>query len=64
MGDIIVNHISAQSKEFLDVEENGSKSAYYDLFLTNDKVFPSGATDQEIKVIYRPRPNLPFTEKK
>lgn len=63
MGDIIVNHVSAQSAEFLDVEEKGSASEYFDLFLTKEKVFSQGATDEEIKTIYRPRPNLPFTKK-
>ena len=64
MGDLIVNHVSAQSKEFLDVEKKGSSSAYFDLFLTKDKVFPEGVSEEAIKSIYRPRPNLPFTEKK
>ncbi len=63
MGDIIVNHVSAQSAEFLDVEEKGSESDFFDLFLTKEKVFPKGANDKAIKAIYRPRPNLPFTEK-
>lgn len=62
MGDIIVNHVSDKSKEFADVKEKGSKSEFYDLFLTKEKVFPNGASDGEIKKIYRPRPNLPFTQ--
>lgn len=64
MGDIIVNHISARSKEFMDVEAKGSNSKFFDLFLTKEKVFPKGASDADIEVIYRPRPNLPFTKKK
>lgn len=62
MADLIVNHISAESKEFEDVKLNGKKSAYYDLFLTKPKVFPNGNAEGDIKKIYRPRPNLPFTE--
>lgn len=64
MGDIIVNHVSALSKEFLDVEAKGSNSKFFDLFLTKEKVFPNGASETAIKSIYRPRPSLPFTEKK
>lgn len=64
MGDIIVNHISAQSKEFLDVEANGSDSEFFNLFLTKEKVFPNGVSEAAIKLIYRPRPDLPFTRKK
>lgn len=62
--DLIVNHISDQSTEFLDVNENGKDSQYFDLFLTKDKVFLNGATAQEISKIYRPRPNSPFTLRK
>ncbi len=64
MGDIIVNHISAQSKEFKDVELNGSKSSFYDLFLTKERIFPKGASEADIQKIYRPRPSSPFTPKK
>ena len=62
MADIIVNHISAQSPQFLDYLEKGEESIYSDLFLTAEKVFPKGASDQEIKTIYRPRPGSPFIE--
>ncbi len=63
MGDIIVNHISAESKEFLDVMEKGRESEYYELFLTEQNVFPDGASEEALGKIYRPRPGLPFTEK-
>lgn len=61
MADLIVNHISAESKEFEDVKLNGKESIYYDLFLTKEKVFPNGNSEADIKKIYRPRPNQPFT---
>lgn len=61
MADLIVNHISSESREFADVRSHGSQSEYFDLFLTKDKVFQEGVTDYEISKIYRPRPNLPFT---
>ncbi|MEN8827893.1 MAG: sucrose phosphorylase [Flavobacteriales bacterium] len=62
--DLIVNHISDKSKEFKSVQEFGSKSPYFDLFLTKNKVFPNGTTDQEIQKIFRPRPTSPFTLRK
>ena len=31
------------------------------MFLTYDRVFPSGAHEQDLLRIYRPRPGLPFT---
>jgi len=61
MADVIVNHVSAQSPQFLDYLEHGEKSSYSDLFLTLDKVFPEGASEKELLTVYRPRPGLPFT---
>ncbi|MBT8271305.1 MAG: sucrose phosphorylase, partial [Bacteroidia bacterium] len=61
MADLIVNHVSAQSSQFQDYLQKGDASAYADLFLSFDSVFPEGATESEILSIYRPRPNLPFT---
>ncbi len=61
MADLIVNHMSAQSLQFQDYLEKGNDSSYADLFLSYDTVFPNGATEQDILTIYRPRPNLPFT---
>lgn len=59
--DVIVNHMSSQSQEFLDFQADGDRSQYADMFLTFDKVFPHGATSRELTSIYRPRPGLPFT---
>lgn len=61
MADVIVNHMSAQSPQFLDYLEKGEESLYSDLFLTLDKVFPKGLGDKELLAIYRPRPGSPFT---
>lgn len=61
MADLIVNHMSAQSAQFQDYLAKGQSSQYADLFLSYDTVFPNGATEQDILSIYRPRPNLPFT---
>jgi sucrose phosphorylase len=60
--DLIVNHVSRDSAQFRDFAEKGSASAYADMFLTLERVFPDGATDAELAAIYRPRPSLPFTE--
>ena len=62
MADLIVNHMSAQSAEFKDVLAKGKESAYWDLFLTRDSVFPDGMSAEEQQKIYRPRPGSCFTE--
>jgi len=62
--DLIVNHISSESKEFLDVFEKGKQSKYFDLFLTKEKVFGQNGSAADIQKIYRPRPSSPFTTKK
>jgi sucrose phosphorylase len=61
MADVIVNHISSGSPQFLDFSAKGTRSAYAGMFLTFDGVFPNGATEQDLLAIYRPRPGLPFT---
>jgi sucrose phosphorylase len=61
MADLIVNHISCHSPQFLDCSAKGSGSDYDGLFLTLDRVFPQGVSEQELLAIYRPRPSLPFT---
>jgi sucrose phosphorylase len=61
MADLIVNHISSASPQFLDYFEKGDASSYRDLFLTMDDIFPNGATEAELLSIYRPRPGLPFS---
>ena len=62
MADLIVNHVSAQSPQFLDYSEKGEASAYNGLFLTMGSIFPDGATEEDLRTIYRPRPGLPFTK--
>jgi sucrose phosphorylase len=61
MADVIVNHMSSESPQFLDYSQHGAKSRYDGLFLTMDAVFPQGASEEDMKRIYRPRPGLPFT---
>ncbi len=62
MSDLIVNHVSADSVAFQDFLAKGDSSEYASLFLTADTVFAQGASEAEIKRIYRPRPGSPFTE--
>lgn len=61
MADVIVNHMSSESPQFLDYSEKGEASAYAGLFLTLDAVFPAGAGERELLSVYRPRPGLPLT---
>ncbi len=60
MGDVIVNHMSADSPQFRDWRARGAASPYDGLFLTFDAVFPQGASEAELMALYRPRPGLPF----
>lgn len=62
--DLIINHVSDQSREFQDVLEKGSSSEYFELFLTKDKVFGGLANEEDVNKIYRPRPNRPFSLRK
>lgn len=61
VADLIVNHVSSDSPQFQNFSEQGKDSIYNGLFLTYDRVFPNGATEEELLTIYRPRPGLPFT---
>jgi sucrose phosphorylase len=62
MADLIVNHVSSQSSPFQDFIEHGEGSAYAEMFLTYNRVFPEGADESNLLQIYRPRPGLPFTK--
>jgi sucrose phosphorylase len=62
MADMIVNHMSAQSPQFLDVLERGEASPYWPLFLTRDKVFGPEPEQAQLDAIYRPRPTPAFTD--
>ncbi len=61
VADLIVNHASSGSPQFVDFSTNGARSAYAGMFLTYDRVFPQGATEADLLAVYRPRPSLPFT---
>ena len=59
--DLIVNHVSSSSPQFIDYSKNGETSEYAGMFLTIDRIFPDGATESDILSIYRPRPTVPFS---
>jgi sucrose phosphorylase len=60
--DLMINHISRQSAEFGDFERYGRRSQYADLFLTVDKIWPSGDPPAEdVSRIFLRKPHHPFT---
>lgn len=61
MVDVIVNHVSASSPQFADWLAHGADSAFGEMFLTYNGVFPGGADEDALLALYRPRPGLPFT---
>jgi sucrose phosphorylase len=62
MADLIVNHISARSPQFLDFHDRGEGSPFAGMFLTLGRVFPEGVRESDLLRVYRPRPGLPFTK--
>ena len=61
MADLVCNHVSDRSEQFRSWLAEGSSSAHDGMFLTMSSVFPTGATEDQLARIYRPRPGLPFT---
>lgn len=61
MADLIVNHVSCDSPQFRDWAARGAESEFDGMFLTRDRVFPDGASQEHLDLIYRPRPWPPFT---
>lgn len=61
VADLIVNHVSSLSPQFLDYSKKGEASEYAGMFLTIGRVFPDGASESDILRIYRPRPTVPFS---
>ncbi len=64
MADLIVNHMSANSRQFKDVIQQGQQSEFWDLFLKKEDVYGSRVDEQQLAQIYRPRPSKPFTQKR
>lgn len=60
--DLIINHISSKSSYFQDYLQNGSSSAYAELFIPIEKYWPDGdPSREEIEKIFLRRPN-PFSK--
>jgi sucrose phosphorylase len=61
MIDVIINHVSSSSPQFVDWLEKGARSEFDGMFLTLRGAFPDGAHEEDLLRLYRPRPGLPFT---
>jgi sucrose phosphorylase len=61
MADVIVNHVSRQSPQFLDWDQRGAESPHAGMFLTWARVFPDGARESDLLALHTLRPSLPFT---
>jgi len=60
--DLVVNHISRQSEEFRDFQHHGRASAYADLFITLDKIWPDGQPSApDVARIFLRKPDAPFS---
>jgi sucrose phosphorylase len=60
--DLMINHISRQSPQFQDFLRRGRRSPFADLFITVDKVWPTGVPDPaDVARIFLRKPNDPFS---
>lgn len=60
--DVMVNHLSRRSAEFLDFQQHGRRSRWADIFVTLDKVWPGGRPPaSDLGRIFLRRPNEPFS---
>jgi sucrose phosphorylase len=60
--DFMVNHISRQSPQFLDYQQEGDESEWADLFLQISKFHQSGTIPpRELQQIYTRKPRAPVT---
>src|SRR5688572_32821761 len=62
MADMIVNHVSSRSPQFMDFDQRGAASPYAGMFLTYDRVFGDGARESDLLALHTPRPHPPFTK--
>jgi len=54
MVDLVVNHISRQSKQFTDFHTQGADSEYADMFGLVDRLFPNGIDENAMDMVSRP----------
>ncbi len=60
--DFMVNHISRQSDYFQDYYKNGMDSEYADMFLSFNKLSPTGDISKEdLSMVYTRKPRHPYT---
>lgn len=60
--DFMVNHISRQSIYFQDYMEKGTDSAYADMFLSFNKLSPTGEiSEADLAKVYTRKPRPPYT---
>ncbi len=60
--DFMVNHISRQSEYFQDYFLNGKNSRYADMFLSFNKLSPTGEVDiADLEKVYTRKPRHPYT---
>jgi sucrose phosphorylase len=63
MVDFMVNHISRQSKYFVDFLENGQNSEFADMFLSFSKLSSDGhIREEDLAKVYTRKPRPPFQE--
>ncbi|MBU0996098.1 MAG: sucrose phosphorylase [Proteobacteria bacterium] len=63
MIDFMVNHISRQSKYFVDYLENGKDSEFADIFMSFNKLSPDGKIDKkDLEKVYTRKPRPPFQD--
>ena len=62
MADLIVNHISRRSPQFVDFDRAATRRRTQGLFLTFARVFPHGASEADLLALHALRPGLPFTQ--
>lgn len=60
--DLIANHVSIKSPQFIDFFNRGFESSYADMFDLYSAVFPEGASPEELSAIHRTRPQDPFRD--
>ena len=59
----MINHISAHSDYYLDLQKNKEKSPWRDLFLSWDKFWPAGRpTQADVDLIYKRKDKAPWEE--
>jgi len=60
--DVMINHISRQSREFQDFQRHGRRSRFADLFVTLEKVWPAGdPPGDDVALIFLRKPERPFS---